>query len=363
MNARSCLLLLATLAAVGGGHASPARTGVADCFTAADNRALRHEVIQQAPPPRPGARAYAYYPLTGAATMQLGSLDRGSAAYARYYFQWGNRSNAPIVMPGGRQIARKPNFQSGAGLPRHQRTPFTSIDRANGCTLAQTATVLGLSAEAAAFARGAGISLVNETRQADMGDLGPADTCVVANATLPRDGTGVLLDYELADGRTPAQTTAFLRAYAALVRKAGRKSILMIDPFDAPSQRYNGISEANAHEIVQMFDRTTIFLWSRNAHNSIPASYRAQKAMIERGGAFDGSRILINFELANTTLDDAAFVRDTIRGDRLAGVLLWRDHAVQGGACDLPVNRKLAIVALGGPKSGGFGPTSGVTEP
>jgi hypothetical protein len=315
------------------------------CFTAQDNRKLSFEVFQQAPPPRPGQRGYDFYPLTGAASMQLGTLSGAVPGYARYYFQWGNRSNAPLLNPKGKLLVRKLNLQSGAGLPRRQRTAFSSIARANACTLAQTANVLGLARETKAYARATGLTLANEAPSS--APVGPQDVCVLANGRLPKDGAGVLLDYETHDGRTAQQTTTFLREYSSLVHKAGRKAILLINPFDAPTQRYNGISAENANAIVSMFDRTTLFLWSRSVQGDIAASYQSQKAMIAQGGRFDGSRILIDFELSGTTLDDARLVRGLIESDKLAGVIFWRNGALQGGSCDSPINQKIGLIALG----------------
>ena len=131
------------------------------------------------------------------------------------------------------------------------------------------------------------------------------------------------------------------------MHQAGRKAILLINPFDAPTQRYNGINAENANTIVSMFDRTTIFLWSRNNQRDIAASYQVQKAMIEQGGRFDGSRILIDFELAGTTLEDAQLVRKIIDSDKLAGVMFWRNGALQGGSCSSLVNQKIGTIAFG----------------
>jgi hypothetical protein len=329
--------------------ASPLHSAISEsgpgCFTAKDNRKLSFEVVQQAPPPRLGQNRYDFYPLTAAASMQLGTLSGAEPDYARYYFQWGNRSNAPLRNPRGKLLVRKLNLQSGAGLPRRQRTGFSSIARANGCTLAQTANVLGLPREAKAYAQAVGVALTFEPPTD--APVGPQDVCVLAKGRLPKDGAGVLLDYETHDGRTPQQTTAFLRDYSALVHKAGRKAILLINPFDAPTQRYNGITAENAHAIVAMFDRTTIFLWSRNNQGDIAASYKTQKAMIEQGGRFDGARILIDFELAGTSLDDAKLVRSLIETDKLAGVLFWRNGALQGGSCATSVNQKISLIAFG----------------
>ena len=318
------------------------------CFTAADNARLSFQVIEQAPPPHKADQdGYIYYPLTAAASMQLAAVIHAAPQFPAYWFQWANRSNAVLSNSAGTVVVRKANLQPSLAGKRQQRTAFTSVARANACTLAQTASVLGLPQKAQAFAAEGPVRLVGEAQQADGAPLGPPDTCVIPQGRLTAPRAGVLIDYEVQDGRSPAQTTAFLARWAQLVHAAGRHAILLLNPLDAPTQAYTGITAGNAHALVAAFDLTTIQLWSGNAQHSIPASYAAQKAMIAAGGGFDGGRVLIDFDLAGTTLADAQWVRRTIIADRLAGVLFWRNEAHQGGDCASDVNGKIAAIALG----------------
>lgn len=342
-----CILAMAGLVAT----PLQAATVEAPCFSAADNARLSFPVFQQAPPPQRGARRYDYYPLTAAATMQLGRLGNPADGIGTYYFQWANRSNAPLIDTVGkvrRVVSRKPNIQTSIDGMRKQRTPFTSVARADACTLAQAAMLLGEGGRAAVIATEAGITYASETAQPDVGLLGPLDRCVLHDGVLPANA-GLMLDFEVSDGRNDAQTLDFLKRYARLAHGANRKAFLMIDPFDAPSQRFGGISAANANAIVSLFDHTAIMLWSKNRQGSIAASYAAQKAMIGAGGHFDPARLVIDFELAGTTLDDARFVRRTILNDRLGGVMFWRNRVRQGGSCSTDVNRKIAAIVFGTP--------------
>jgi hypothetical protein len=329
----------------------PAALGAAprpNCFSAADNARLSFEVYQQAPPPRPRARAYPFYPMTAVTTMQLGSLGAAPAGIQTYYYHWANRASVPLVGATGQQITRKLNLEPSLAGRRRQRSSFSSIARADACTLAQAASLLGQPARAQELARAGGVTLVSEAAIPDTTPASPQDSCVLAAGTLPRQATGIVLDYEVQDGRDGAATERFLQAYASLVHAAGKKAILLVNPLDSPGeQRFTGITAANAHRIVALFDRTTLILWSGNAEHSLPASYAAQMAIVRAGGPVEGKRLLINFELAGTTLDDARFVRRVIRQDHLAGVMFWRNRAVQGGPCDTPVNGRIAAVALG----------------
>jgi len=323
------------------------------CFSTADDARLTFQVLQNAPPPKPGnAQHYNFFPLTGIASMQLGSVIAAKPGYAAYYFQWANRSNAALTSAQGAPIMRKANLQPSQAGKREQRTRFTSAARADACTLAQTASVLGLPQRARNFAAAASIELVSETQQPDAAPQGPPDRCVLPAGSLPAAHlaarrSGVLLDYEVQDGRSAQDTTVFLAQWAQLVHGANRRTILLTNPLDAPTQAYTGMTRANAHALVDLFDLTTILLWSNNPEHSLAASYAAQKAIISDGGRFDGSRILIDFELAGTSLADAQIVRQTILTDHLAGVYFWRNQAKQGGDCQSDVNAKIAAIAFG----------------
>jgi hypothetical protein len=326
------------------------------CFAAEAPVSPGLEVYQQAPPPLPrGGGDYAFYPATAFASQSMERIWQARREpYQLYYFQWANRSTEGVINAKGVRIARKANFQPGAGGPRDQRAGFTSTQKADACTLAQTATALGLEASVAdGFARDAGVRLVRLEDGGRSGLAGASDLCVAPPKALPPEAAGVLLDYEVQDGRTPDYTLAFLTRYAELVRSAGKRSILLINPFDAPSQVYTGVTAANANRIHRLFDRTTIFVWARNAQRSIPKSLERQMAIIAAGGPVDPKRLIVDFELANTAQEDAAAVRRFIEDRGLAGVIFWRDYAQQGGACDTPVNRKIACIALGRCGAGG----------
>lgn len=318
------------------------------CFTAADNARLPFTVIQQAPPPQAAGGPYRFYPFNALATRQLGALAKAGGSYAGYFSLWANRQNAPLRNEGGRLLPRKLNFQPSVAGNRKQRTAFTSVDKADACTLAQAAQLLGLSGRARQFARVGGIALVTETAQPDTVAAGPDDRCVVAAGRLPATAKGILLDFEVQDGRDPEQVLAFLSRFADLVHGARKKAILLLNPFDSPGQqRYSGITASNAHRIVAAFDQTGLLLWSRNPARSVPASYAAQMAIIEAGGPVDPARLLINFELAGTSVEDARFAGRMIREHRLAGVMFWRNHAEPGGGCETDVNRKIAAIVFG----------------
>ena len=348
---RPRLMSMAALACAGLALGIMSQTGsaapAADCFSATDNTRLRFEAYQQAPPPRDGA-PYPHYPLSDAVSGQLGRLASAPKGIRTWYYHWANRAATPLIGAGGRQIIRKLNLEPSMTGNRRHRSAFSSIDRANACTLAQASSLLGQDKRARRYAREAGIVLISEKALPDTASPSPADTCVLASGKLPPRASGIMLDYEVQDGRDPQMTERFLTSYAKLVHAAGKQVILLVNPLDSPGQqRFTGVTAENAHRIVALFDRTTLVLWSRNAQKSLPASYAAQMAIVKAGGPVDPGRLLIDFELAGTTLEDARFVHQMIIRDRLAGVLFWRNYASQGGSCSAPVNQRIAAIAFG----------------
>ena len=321
----------------------------AACFQAADRPSPNIEIYQQAPAPPVGKSRFSpYYPATAFATQNLDSLWNAESGLDKYYFQWANRAALGIRNASGQAIARKSNFQPGSTGPLGQRTAFTTIDKANACTLAQTATVLGLDASTVArIATSGGVNVVHLDDGARGGVANATDICVVQNRAMPSDSAGIVLDYEVQDGRTATQTLQFLAEFADLVHKANRKAVLLTNPLDAPTQTYTNITPQNASQLANLFDRMTLLIWSRNAEGDVQASFDKQFQIVNWGGSVDPRRLIVAFELANTGVGDARTIREMMLRHGLGGVMFWRDGAKQGGDCNSPVNQKIACLALG----------------
>ncbi len=300
----------------------------ANCFDSSRKPSV--SVLQNAPPPRDGARvSSAYFPASAFTTMNVDAIDSNPSSFPVYYWQWGN--HGPRRVP-------KPNFGPRITPQGSTQLHFSSMDTADACTLAQTATALGLDGQAQKFARDGGVQLT----KADPGGS-RTDVCVIWDKRLPPNAEGVLLDYEVQDGRTPARTRSFLLEFARLVHGAGKKAILYTNPLDAPTQRFTGIDPSNAHELMNAFDRTSIFLWSRNRQGDIASSFASQLAVL---GQPDPKKLMVVFELANTSQHDAAVVKSIASQRGIDAVFFWRNYARQGGACDTDVNRKIACLAF-----------------
>ena len=302
--------------------------GAGVCFRPTDRPSV--SVIQNAPPPKAdGELAYPYYPVTEIASMQLSDLLSSRSSVHKYYWQWANH---------GPRLIAKGNLAPGvAGRTKTVSIDFSSPEVADACTLAQTAAVLGRSAPAAASAaRRLGL-----TRNIPAGTQS-LDTCILPQqALLP--GIDLVLDYEVQDGRSPAETLSFLTQYAAFAHAAGKRVLLYTNPLDAPGQSRTGINAANAPQIARAFDGIDVLLWSKNRQGDIAASFEAQMRML--GPARNKGYVV--FELGGTSMGDAATVRRLMTANGMGKVMFWRNYAQQGGDCSTLVNRKIACVAFG----------------
>lgn len=296
------------------------------CFQATDKSPF--PVIQNAPPPRTdGQPDYRYYPVDIAATAQVAPLTATrSRTVEGAFWMWANHG------PRARDHGEKGNITPGS--PGVQ-IRFSSIEAADACTMARTAVLIG--AQSSRYLEEGRLTATEGSQQADT-----LNVCVLPEQPLPA-GDPIVLDYEVQDGRTADQTLTFLTAWSKLVHSAGHAAILYTNPLDAPSQRFTQITPATAPEIAELFDRVSVFLWSGNRQGNLAESFEAQARMYQT----KSSKLMIVFELANTTVQDAKTVNQLLRAGQAGSLNFWRNHAVQGGDCGSDTNIKIACTAFG----------------
>ena len=227
--------------------ASCATPAAENCFSAADSKDVPFEVLWQVPPPIEVTDPhYPHYPTTGAASQDLAKLNGTHAgSLDLYYFLWANRChdlgfNAGVCGWNKKGNVVFPKLTTDRG---EVRTFFSSFERANDCTLAQAARVLGYpEAKMQGYARRSGITLVAKGPDvlSHAKDNRLVDVCLLEREPLTARGRGIVIDYEVQDGRTPAQTLAFLDEFTALVHGQNKQAILLTNPLDAPTQKWTG---------------------------------------------------------------------------------------------------------------------------
>ncbi len=333
--------------------AGSSAAGDTPCFAPQDSSRLSFEVIVQAPPPRmEHDTAWRFHPASGAASMDISSLNASQTeSLKKYWFLWANRCHALSQgesgascgwNPKGNVVAPKLTLLSGEEV----RTYFTTFEAANICTLIQADWALGASrAEIDRMAAKTRLSIVDrpENALANVHGNRLMDKCLLPQRLGPMT-SGVVLDYEVQDRRTPRQTEDFLLEFAKLVKARGKRVILFSNPLDAPTQRYTSITTDNLQRIAPAFDAVGVMLWSKSKQGNLQASARTQLDMLK---GVQPSHIMLVFELNNTSMADAQFVHDLMLREHYAGVMLWRNYAEVGGSCTSNSNRKLSCLLFG----------------
>lgn len=300
------------------------------CFT---NKAkTQFPVHQLAPPPAyDNVPDFAYYPAATFSSMNADAIANSSSLLPKYSWQWGNHGPRPVM---------KSNLAPGVLTPTGPtQLHFSTPAAANACTLAQTAATLGYKTLIPGYLRRASLTSATTPPVGTFTNL-----CILPSTSIRSKIEGVVIDYEVQDGRSSTGSLNFLLEYAALVHRAGKKAILYTNPLDTGRQALSGIDANNAMQIHRAYDLMSLFLWSGNRQGDIGASFDSQMAIL---GAPDPTKLYAVFELANTTLADARTVQARMKAKKISSVMLWRDGARQGGACSLDVNRKIACLAYG----------------
>lgn len=324
--------------------------GAPPCFNPQNSNNPSFEVIVNAPPPnKNGDVEWRYRPATAAASMDIHALNVSQEiGLKKYWFLWANRcqgsdrgqpcgvnAKGNIVYP--RMLATDGN---------EVRAYFTSVEKANACTMVQAGVALATrESSLKTRATNAGLQVVERSKERQLHVAQRiVDVCLLPEKRLSAEVTGVVLDYEVQDGRSSDQTEQFLIEFAQLIRAAGRQSILYVNPLDAPTQKATGLGVDNIPRIASAFDAIGIMLWHGNKQKNLKASAEAQLRLLK---GLNRDKIVLVYEINGTSLGDAQFVHELMLREKYSAVMLWRNSAEVGGSCSSEVNRKLACLVFG----------------
>lgn len=324
--------------------------GAPICFSPHEESSLPFAVIVNAPPPKnKGEEGWRYRPATAAASMDIRALNVSQeAALKKYWFLWANRCQG-----GERGQPCGGNPKGNIIFPRilasdgsEARAYFTSVEKADACTMVQAAVALGIDQHNLEMnAATAGVEVIGQGKRSQQYSTPRlVNVCLLPEERLNADVNGVVLDYEVQDGRSSEQTERFLTEFARLMRTAGKKSILYTNPLDAPTQRATGLIGGNIPRIASEFDAISVMLWHGNKQKDLKASAEAQMRLLKN---IDRDKIVLVYEIRGTSLRDAQDVHDLMLREKYSAVMLWRNSAEVGGDCTSDTNRKLACLILG----------------
>ena len=165
---------------------------------------------------------------------------------------------------------------------------------------------------------------------------------------------GIIVDYEVGDSRTPAETYAQLDDLITTFQSYGFQGALYTNSFNASTQAYTGLNSRDyLWQLHAKWDFMFVFLWSRSIEGNITASWNNQIDMLKgpaRDKAVNYSKIAINFELGirpGTSDSDAEAVRAIIVANSIPLLYIWPNYATLGGAGTRATNRKQSMVCFG----------------
>ena len=183
------------------------------------------------------------------------------------------------------------------------------------------------------------------------------DKIVLTNARLvdgPGPLWGVVLDHEVQDGRSAAQTLALVEGIAADCQAAGLKLLVYTNPLDGAMPAINGLTTGNLAQIMQLVDFVTVLLGVNSSTAGIYQSFLAQTAMLRgtTGTAdVDWSKVCITLALSGDAFraQQAGHIVRRLITDAtpIRAIWFWPDLQPLGGDGDSNANRMIGATTLG----------------
>ena len=304
------------------------------------------QLFQQAHPPRSeNMQKYPYFPGTDYTTMNISALNRGHDGVRDWAFVWANRSQADSKQTKNGNYIYPPIQQNTV------KAFYTSYDKADFATYIQICYLLNLpDSYIQNVAKNHDLQILTHAEALNhIVDGKITDIVILPNARLSDDADGVVVDYEVQDSRTPAHTLAFIRKLSERVHKSGKKIILFTNPLNAPTMKATAIPP-NADRVLNLVDGLSIFLWFRNKEGDIEQSYKNQIAVIEGEcgpDCNDYEKLVIVFQMSETTVWDAEYVRNQMEKDGIPNLMIWRHYAKPDYDPDSGYSQKMqALISL-----------------
>jgi hypothetical protein len=368
------LILLAVLFFASSNLATAASTS--SCYSFANSLPLDMQVMRQAVPPEyvDGTTNFpdqdGTYPATIYTAQNTPNLTRAVGATAPngaqikgYAFLWANRC---IGINGGPCPKNKSNpinspaitknvIVNGTTTAKEVRLAFTNVAKANACTIARAAYILGYSSNVAEeiavnnkikLYSAAGIQEVAKTAKLYTASSGDKHYTLTDICVLPETQTnvdGIVLDYEVHDNRDPKSTTNVIGRIGDMAREKGKGLIIYTNSIDKAGVA-NGLTRANLKQVIADSTAFTFVALDTTDYgrsmNIIKQSYLVQSTV-------PYTKLFPTLSLRTTTLADANRFNQIIRNNNLYGASFWRDGATLDEQCTSNAYKILKCVTEG----------------
>jgi len=373
----------------------------AGCFSAEDNRKLSFDVYRSGWAPvaknQDGLLARSpLYPATAFATMQLDRITGPQTSdpaqnmtYANYFFLWGNRC---LAFSNDEQECRNTKRVKGNdynnrvsvvvdGKRVEARPMFSSYQRADSCTTLQALNAAGVAeAELKTAAEKEGLKTFfryagDGKALADVADITQTmangriekrpyfvDTCLF-DKRMGAGPAGVIIDYEVWDERSPAQTRTFLLQMARALHERGKSFMVFTNSLVSQGARKgNGIDASNLKDVITASDGFFPVVWSGatpggieiDAHDrkeSFVQNFDAQMRYLRDAGVNSPElmrKIHPVISIYDLRAGEAQQLHQAIKAQGLGGVMLWRNGVAADSACSMITGPILRNLLYGG---------------
>ena len=289
----------------------------------------------------------------------------------KFWSVWGNRchpTDTNSTLCTGANLEGNPTNAEGTIY----RAFFTSLTKADTCTLSQTLSALGeqksqtqqrlsaaeltLISSVSDMQTQAALLQSTSSKIAFLGSQQRLDTYLTedVNRTQPWVGdtcyipteslsgslatyiAGIWLDWEVQDSRTTAQTRSFFNNYTGAINTLSPKTQLtiMVNLWGAWGNMMSGVSTLGPL-LLNKFNYVSLFLFPggsqcNNRTDTVANRLNAQMQLVANGTPTSGQKKKM-FIIADMS-DDENLMYDTrqfILNNKLGGVFLWRNGAVQ----------------------------------
>lgn len=239
------------------------------------------------------------------------------------------------------------NKQGGTLVAR-----FKNYRNADACTLMQVATGLGYDKERVDELKGTSdLTSVSYTGMDRYLSATPTvrqlqDVCALPPKYDPVI-TGISLDYEVHDGRTPAMAREFLTKFVDLVHGRHKEALLRVNPLNASTQQANSGMAGNENYLQSIFDLIDIEMPKYGDAAEFTRSFEEQATLLKNGPApFSFKKIFLLARPAEVNSVALAEVVRSLMVKNAIPMLAFNGTPNNlGGSCDRPINRVLQVLA------------------
>lgn len=293
---------------------------------------------------------------TAANTSFFTGLPSGVKGYA---FLWANRCTDGTpggLCDGNNQANPDPAYSfSGTTYQFH----FTTVAKANACTLAQLYSYYGDSSAATSALSGAGISALNPASPTIVGGK-ITDQCYLGYVAQGANVTAAILDYEVADQRAITDAQSVLTTWAAYVKSKGHTAVFYTNAIatysgSAPGWTCalgglsSGICDVShttiANTLLGSFDLVGLIA-DNNVATPTDVTNFLLAQMTEYGPVSTGdyAKIFVQAQIGSYQLGLTSAVANFVQSYGLGGVDLWNNSADWTSTANLPYRMARCLV-------------------